>query len=99
VALYDVMHVGRVKRHVPRPLSKATGRIDRPNPFIQSLALCLVLGAVRTLDFQSQSPAIRQPDDEIWDVTAARSLPEVVYLEAQMVIFSPSYDTSNSIAI
>ena len=80
--MQNIMHLRWFECHVPRPVAEPTRRVDGLNPLIQSFTLGLVLLTVSSLDLQRQRLPVRQPDDEVGNVTATRSLPEVVDLEA-----------------
>ena len=82
----DILHFRWLERHVPRPLSKSAGSVDRLDPFTQGVALGLVLRAVCSLDLKREHFAAGQPDKEVWNIPTTRAGPHVLDLKTKMIV-------------
>lgn len=82
----DVLYFPRLERDIPSPLPEATTRVYRFHPLLQSVSLGLVLWAVGTLDLKRKIGAVGKANEEIWDISAPRTCPQVVNLEPEMII-------------
>ncbi len=87
-----IMYVSSLECDVPRPHSKSASGIDCTNPLGQGIALGLVLRAVDPLDLENERHAIPEADNEIRHVAPPRPLPEVVDLEAEVIVLGEGYD-------
>ena len=86
VLLHDVVHLRRLKGHVPAPRTKATFGIDAIHPGIQRRTLGAALLGVLALYFQHQRLAVSQANQEVRQVASACAIPQVVNLETEMIV-------------
>src|SRR4051794_40882672 len=84
----DVVDFGGLESHVPSPCAKPASRIHGRKPLGKSCTLGLILGTVLTFNFQGQHLSVRKSDQEVRNVSAARSAPEVVHLEPEMIVLA-----------
>lgn len=82
-----VVHLGRLHLdHIPAPGAEAAAGVDRSHPGIQRTAFDAVLVGILTLDLQGHVLAVGKSDQEVGDVFAPATTPQVVELEAEMVV-------------
>jgi len=82
----NVLHLSWAERHIPCPLTEASGRVDGLNPFVQCVALCLVLRAICAFDLKDQRDATLKADQEVGDISPPRTRPHVIDLEPEVII-------------
>ena len=85
--LNDVMDLRRLKCHIPAPHPKSALCVHALDPRIQRRALGAVLFGILTFDLQHQGLAIRKSNQKIGHETLTRSIPQVINLETQVIIF------------
>lgn len=82
----NVLHLIWIERDVPCPLAEASSRIDGLDPFVQCVALCLVLRAVRAFDLKRQCDAACKAYQEVGDVSPPGTCPHVMDLEPEVIV-------------